>query len=713
MPPRLFRGGFFLSEFWDNFFCLNYSNYTLILVVLGVFVIYWQNNTYKRVKLQNTNEFMDCLNFRIPIKMRTLILISFLFFAFECTAQKSNSVSKVSESLYNEAKNNAQAGDRAKAIIQLNKVLKNDPSYFMAYFGLADIYHETAESNLEKEALEKGLKVSADRFPPGYRFLAELLYGKAEYGEALKNMEHYSSLKKPMNVEENRLLESCRFAVKAVESPVAFHPENAGLSINSTEDEYWPSLNGEGNALVFTRLIKADIDGRKLAFPQEDFFVSRKDSAGWQKSTPLGPPINTVENEGAQCISADGRLLFFTGCGRSDGLGSCDIYMSVRQKGAWSVPVNLGAPVNGSSWDSQPSVSADGRWLFFTSNRVDGKGKMDIWKARKLGVSPEGFPVYGNVTNLTDVNTPGNELSPFIHADGKTLYFASDFWPGMGGKDLFFIKSDSTIRSSPRNLGYPVNTTGDEEGLVVEVSGERSWYTSNLNSFGGRDIFSFLMPEGIKPDPVSWVKGKVVNRKTGQLIPADIVLNDLVSGGLIQHLYPFETDGDFLFCLPSGRNYGLNISSEGYLFHSENFNLLEAYNRQQPMTLAIGLDPIETGKTTILQNIFFNTDSFNIKPESKVQLHEMVDFMGKNPNLVIEIGGHTDTQGSEVYNLTLSEKRAEAVVQYLNGNGISATRLKSKGYGFSVPLTGNSTEEGRAQNRRTEFKILESKTIDK
>jgi outer membrane protein OmpA-like peptidoglycan-associated protein len=640
-------------------------------------------------------------------------IIILVLIGFNSIGQNVKSLSSKTESLYKEANDLAQAGDSRKAIDALQRILKNDPQYYLAWFGLADLYHETRERQLEKEALVNGLKVGSDKYPNGYKYLATLLYSEASYSDALKNIESFTRLKNQLTADENRLFESCRFAAKAIESPVPFHPENAGPGINTIEDEYWPSLNGEANSLVFTRLIAYDKEGRKLILPQEDFYVSRKDSSGWQKSTPLGPPINTSENEGAQCISADGRLLFFTGCGRSDGLGSCDIFMSVKIKGVWSEPVNLGAPVNGSSWDSQPSVSADGRWLFFTSNRVGGKGKMDIWKARKLGVSPEGFPVYGNVTNLTDVNTPGNELSPFIHADGKTLYFASDFWPGMGGKDLFFIRSDSTNGSSPRNLGYPVNTSGDEDGLVVEVSGERGWYTSNSKGFGGRDIYSFRMPEEIKPDPVSWVKGKVVNSKTGQLIPADIVLNDLVSGGLIQHLYPFETDGDFLFCLPSGRNYGLNISCEGYLFHSENFNLLEAYNRQQPKTLAIGLDPIETGKTTILRNIFFNTDSFNLKPESKVQLQEMVDFMRKNPNLVIEIGGHTDTQGSEVYNLTLSEMRAEAVVQYLIGNGISATRLKSKGYGFSVPLTENSTEEGRAQNRRTEFKILESKTRDK
>ena len=639
--------------------------------------------------------------------MRRIILgISLFFVIFDCIAQDNNTLNKKAETLYNEAKINAQAGDKVKAISLLNQVLKTDPQYYMAFFGLADIYHETREHQLERDALINGLKISSDRFPNGYKFLAEFFYAEAAYADALKNIKHYGLLKKTLTLDENRLLESCYFAAKALETPVSFNPANAGEAINSSEDEYWPSLNGEANALVFTRLISHDNAGRKISYPQEDFYVSRKDSIGWQKAIPIGPPVNTGENEGAQCISADGRLLFFTGCGRPDGLGSCDIYMSVRQKGKWSEPVNLGSPVNTNSWESQPSVSADGNWLFFVSNRPGGKGKMDIWRAEKLGISPDGYPVYGKIINVESVNTSGNELSPFIHADGKTLYFASDFWPGMGGNDLFFVKLDSSKTSIPQNLGYPVNTSGNEEGLVVEVSGERAWYTANNKGYGGRDIFTFALPEKLKPQSVSWVKGKVTDRKTGRLVFPDIVLNDVVKNCLVQHSYPIENEGEFLFCLPSGHNYGLNISKEGYLFHSENFNLLESNDRLKPMILNIALDPIETGKTTILKNIFFETDSFSLKPESKGQLVEIIDFMNKNPGLVIEISGHTDRQGSENYNLVLSARRADAVVKYLCKNGVSPVRLKSKGYGFSIPVSDNSTEEGRAQNRRTEFKIL-------
>ena len=638
--------------------------------------------------------------------MRYFVII-FLFFTFEGFTQNHKALNRNVESLYIQAKGLAQAGDRVKAISLLRQILKADPQYYMAFFGLADIYHETGELKLEREALINGLKSGADQFPAGYKYLAELYYKNAEYPEALKNIEQYCRLKNPLTIAENRLLESCRFATNAMKSPVSFQPVNAGDSINTNADEYWPSLNGEANSLVFTRLVKMDKEGRKLAYPQEDFYVSNKDALGWRKATDLGPPVNTEENEGAQCISADGRLLFFTGCGRSDGLGSCDLYMSVKQRGKWSEPVNLGDPVNTNFWESQPSVSADGKWLYFTSNRKGGKGNMDIWRAEKIGVSPVGYPVYGKVTNLNVVNTSGNELSPFIHADGKTLYFASDFWPGMGGKDLFFIRTDSVNLQSPQNLGCPLNTSANEEGLVVEVSGERAWFTYNNKGFGGRDIFTFLVPETIKPKPVPWVKGRITDRNTGQLIFADITLKDLIVNRLVCHMYPFENEGEFLFCLPSGPNYGLNISKEGYLFHSENFNLLGETSRYQPVNLEIQLDPIEQGKSTILKNIFFATDSFRLKPESQIQLSEIIGFLVNNPGLIIEIGGHTDHQGSENYNMVLSTKRADAVVQYLFEHGIQLSRLKSKGYGFSVPRGDNSKEEGRALNRRIEFKILE------
>ena len=623
------------------------------------------------------------------------------------SGQSSASLKQKVEVIYNEARIKAQTGETEKATELLQQILKMNQNYYLAHFALADIYHESRKSELEIAELIRGLKLSGNEFPKGFKYLAQALYEREDYEEALKNIEHYSLINKNLSGEENRLLESCRFSSKAFQDSVSFKLKNVGEGVNTGEDEYWPCLNAESDELVFTRLLKFDKNGQKLSLPQEDLFLSKKVSGIWQKAVPFGPPVNSPDNEGAQCISADGRLLFFTGCGRSDGQGSCDIYMSVRKEGKWSEPVNLGPPVNTSAWESQPSVSADGRLLYFTSNRNGGKGKMDISRAEKVGISPDGFPVYGKVINLEGLNTPGDELSPFIHADGKTLYFASDYWPGLGGKDLFCVKIENGKTTVPQNLGYPINTSADEEGMVVEIAGEQGWFTSNHTGFGGCDIFTFPLSEKARPQTVSYVKGKVIDNKTKKTLIPDIKLYDLTANQIIQHIYPIENEGEFLLCLPLGMNYGLTIEKEGYLFCSNNIDLGRTYSRTDPMSLVIGLDPVEPGMITILNNIFFETDSFDLKSQSKSQLDEIAAFMNKNPGLVIEIGGHTDNKGSELHNNELSQKRAVSVVRQLIDQGISQSRLKSKGYGFSKPVADNSTEEGRAINRRTEFKILE------
>ncbi len=634
-----------------------------------------------------------------------LCLLSLILAIFFCSLYAQNPKnSKKIDALYNNAKERAQAGERGKAIELLFQILKLDSSYYQARFALADIYHETGKTDLEIDNLRSGLKNSGNSFAPAFKFLAQALYSKGIYNEAFENIRRYEQVKKSLDPEEKHLLESCSFAKDAVLNPVPFCPENIGEGVNTAEDEYWPCLDAAGKELIFTRLLKYSSDGKKLPFPQEDLYYSVKDSVKWLKSIPL-TSVNTPENEGAQCISADGKLLFYTACGRSDGLGSCDIYMSVRKNGNWSQPVNLGAPVNSGAWETQPSISADGHYLYFTSNRKGGKGKMDIWRAEKIGITPGGFPVYGKVFNMEGINTPGDDLSPFIHADGKTLYFASDYWPGMGGKDLFLSKIENDKTSVPVNLGYPINTLGDEFGMIVDTEGKNAFFTSDNK--GERDIFSFYLPQHVLPEKVSYVKGKVFDKKTGVTLLPDIHLFNLSSSQELQHIYPFENEGEFLLCLPLGKNYGLSIEKDGYLFCSKNFNLEHSYSKAEPLNLKIGLDPVEPGKVTVLNNIFFATDSFNLKSESKPQLNEMFTFLNNNPGWIVEIGGHTDHNGSELYNIQLSAKRAAAVVNYLIEKGMPVERLRSKGYGFSEPVADNSTEEGRAANRRTEFKLIE------
>ena len=644
--------------------------------------------------------------------MKLLVTLALLFILpIGMYAQKTTASQKKTELLYNEALSLSRQGNSVKSAQRLQEALKIDPSFAPAFFALADLSHEAGKQDDELGYLQKGLAISGDSYPSGYKFLAQIFFKKGEYVAALEGMEHFASLKtslkQTLKQEEQLLLESCRFSVYAVNNPVSFQPVDPGPAINTDAQEYWPSLNAEGNDLIFTRLLTKDGNGLNIGNPQEDFYQSRKDSAGhWKKAVPLGLPVNTEENEGAQTLSADGRVLIFTGCGRSDGVGSCDLYISVNQNGSWTVPVNMGEPVNSGAWESQPSLSADGQILYFVSNRRGGKGKMDIWKAVKTSVSPDGIPLFGDVTNVAELNTFGNDHSPFIHPDGKTLYFATDGRPGLGGSDIFMTRLKEERWSEPVNLGYPINTSRNEEGLVVEISGEKAWYTTDRNTGNGRDIYYFTLPAALRPDPVSYLKGTITDASTGLKIGSEIVLSDLKTNKQVINISEMENQGNFLICLPAGKNYGLSVTHKGYLFYSENISLDQGFSKLSPKEENIRLQPIVPGAFTTLKNIFFETKSWKLKLESTAQLDEMARFMLLNPEVVMEVTGHTDHVGTEAYNLELSRNRAEAVVAELKKRNIAPWRLSSKGMGFAVPVGDNNTEEGRSANRRTEFKVL-------
>lgn len=638
------------------------------------------------------------------------LLLAFLSFCWICgqiVAQNATSISKKSTALYRQALQLSQEGNSLKSVQLLKDILSIDSTFYMAWFALADLSHEAAKPEDEIGYLRKGLSLAGDSYPAGYKFLAEVSFKLGKYPEALSGMNHFAFLKQPLNAEESLLRASCQFAVDAVAHPMSFLPVNAGDSINTHADEYWPSLNAEANELVFTRLQTTGEQGEKLKNPQEDFYIAHLTDSHWNRATALGPPVNSNENEGAQTISADGRWLVFTGCGRADGFGSCDLYLSAFKNGQWSEPINLGEGVNSGSWESQPSISADGQWLYFVSNRKGGKGKMDLWRAQNGGISQQGIPQFGMAVNLSELNTPENDFSPSLHADGTTLYFASEGWPGMGGSDLYVAHLTGNHFSEPVNLGYPLNTSRNETGLFVEVSGEKAWFSSDQNSDHGRDIFWFELPEKLKPKPVSYLKGTIIDAKTGARVSSQLVLTDLLSGKTIQQILPQENEGSFLVCLPAGVDYGLSFSARGYLFASEHIPLLAGFSKDHPRELEVKLTPIEVGASTHLKNIFFATDSWQLKEESRTQLDEMKQFLTLHPNLVMEVIGHTDHVGTERYNLELSEKRAKAVAEALKAMKIAPYQIRFKGVGYAFPIGDNETEEGRGLNRRTEFVVKE------
>jgi outer membrane protein OmpA-like peptidoglycan-associated protein len=501
-----------------------------------------------------------------------------------------------------------------------------------------------------------------------------------------------------------RIIANAEFAIHALKNPVPFNPINLGPNINSEYDEYLPSLTTDEKTLVYTIQIpkKYYTPGLNDQF-QEDFFYSKSVNGNWTYAQNMGKTVNTETNEGAQSISPDGRFLYFTACGRQDCIGECDLYYSKWLGTEWSKPMNMGRTVNTISFDSQPSVSSDGKTLYFASTR-DGNQSPDIWVTIK-----DKNGVWGKPEKLgSEINTSGTEQFPFIHPDNTTLYFASNGFPGMGGSDIFMSKKDAKGNwTKAVNLGYPINTDGNEMSMIVNAAGNTAYFASNRDGgYGKQDIYAFELYDAVRPTKVTYLKGIVTDENTKVKLNAQFELIDLETKAVIVQSESDEKTGDFLVSLPTGKNYALNVSKEGYLFYSENFSLKET-NNSEPYLMNVELKPIGVGETVILKNIFFETNSFKLKNESFAELEKLVDFLTKNSKLKIEISGHTDNTGNAELNQKLSTNRAKSVYDYLITKLIAKERLSFKGYADTQAIATNDTEEGKALNRRTEFKIVE------
>lgn len=586
-------------------------------------------------------------------------------------------------------------GEIEMAIQELNAVLTIDPKHTNARWMLGDIYFN--KKDYEKAITQYKLILSNDPKAPKliYSYVGEAYFYQQKYEEAIPYFDKYLAFTdinpatRPKNVQ---MKNSCEFAKVAIKSPLPFNPVNIGDGVNSENSEYLPYFTADGNLLFFTRLLNG----------QEDIYVAeRQDSSSWKKATSLSTLVNSKDNEGAHGVSADGKFLFFTACNRPYGLGSCDIMYSISNGKEWSKAEFIGSPINSASWESQPSFSADGRYLFFTSDRPGGYGGKDLWVST-LGANYQ----WSKPENVgPEINTAADEQSPFIHADGVTLYFSSNGHPGFGGHDLFMAKKINGKWTAVKNLGYPINTSGHDGSLMVSLNGKKAFYASDRkDGFGKLDIYSFDLPEIDRPNQVSYVKAKVVDKKTNQPIDVNYSFIDIETKTPIQNGITLK-DGSFLATLPAGKDYALNINKKGYLFYSENYNFKENFV-DKPYELSVSLSPIEIGGTTILRNVFFDLDKYELQPKSYVELDKLVQLLKENPTLKVELIGHTDNQGSKSYNQTLSENRAKAVVAYLTSKGIANDRMKPKGMGDTQPISTNATEEGRALNRRTELKIV-------
>jgi outer membrane protein OmpA-like peptidoglycan-associated protein/Tol biopolymer transport system component len=644
---------------------------------------------------------------------KTLILICILFVANLTFAQrpKLSTTSKKAITYFEKGNEYFDTKRIADAIGAFEEAVKIDSNFLEAHTFLGDLYLDMNKPEKAIPQYLSAIRINPDYFPQTYYNLGKAEMQTDRFEEAKGHFEKamsYSTLPPVMVAKVKKLILNSTFAAEAKKNPLPFKPINLGDSINTKAPEYCPAITADEKTCYYTVLgpnprYRAGSNGFGVPRYQEDIYSSENKNGKWNKGKSISDLVNTADNEGALCISADGQTLYYTVCNRVDDYGSCDIYVVRKNGDAWGNPVNIGAPINSEKFESQPSLSADGMTLYFTSNRAGGFGKADIWKSTKLENGEWGAPV-----NLgPKINTPESEQSPFIHADGKTLYFTSSGLTGMGEDDFFLSRMDNNGEwTTARNLGYPINSIASERSLVINAMGTKGYFASErLGGFGEYDLFYFELPKEIKPLKVSYVKGKIYDSESKKEVHAKLELIDLKTSKVVAVAYSDKVNGDFLICLPTDKDYALNVSRPGYLFYSENFSLKANTNIKEAMLMDVPLKTIKVGRAVVLKNIFFNTNSYELKEESKAELGKVVSFLTTNPNVKIEIGGHTDDVGNDQSNQILSAKRALAVQDYLIAAGIAKERLSSKGYGETKPIATNATEEGKALNRRTEFVV--------
>lgn len=637
-----------------------------------------------------------------------LLSCSLLLFTQRSFAQPSAKATAKAVTLCKKAKQFVNTHDFVKAHDCLMQALQKDPQYSDTYIIMGDIYNFKLQFDSASICYNKAISLIGNPDPMLYYIAANAGVDAGLYESALNNYELFlktGTRYSDMFGEVSKNIANCKFGIEAMKHPKKFKLQNLGPNVNSPWDESLASLTADEVFLIYTvNHPKDEHTNCAFCLNEEDLYVSEKKEQQWQPRYPMGAPIKTGYNEGAQCISPDGNYLLYTMCNADYGLGSCDLYWSKKIGSKWSRPRNFDAPVNSSAWESQPSMASDGKTIFFVSSRAGGYGGMDIWKTT---MKSEG--VFTEPVNLgPTINTAGDDAAPFIHSDGRTLYFASNGRVGMGGYDLYYstLQEDDTW-SEPQNLGYPINTPADEINIFINAAGTVAYMASDKDGgYGGLDLYSFDLDESLRPNPVTYIKGVVRDAVSGQPLPATIELIDLNTKKTLTNTTSDAETGEFLACIQTGSNVLLNVSNPQYPFYSENFRIKKSYTEIAPFIKDIELQRADIGTTVVLENIFFAFDQSELQAESYVELDKLVDYLQHN-NVKIEIRGHTDDQGTDEYNDKLSENRAKSVYNYLISKQIPASRLSYHGYGKRFPIADNTTEHGRATNRRTEFRIVQ------
>lgn len=615
------------------------------------------------------------------------------------------------------------AEDYERALPLFLAVLEKDPENSNLRFKIGVCYLNSAS---EKNKAESFLEPASANVTENYRdgsvkekkaplqtwlYLGQAYHFNYKFDQAISAFEKFKGFlgdkDSAMILRVDRSMEMCRNGKELVANPVNIKVENLG-GINTAYPDYSPVISADESVLIFTSRRPGTTGGKTDPLdgkPFEDLYVSTKNGGSWGLAQSIGTSINSGGHEATIGLSVDGQQLFIY----KDDNGDGNIYISTLNGKDWSVPVKMSDNVNSKAHDPSASLSADGNSLYFSSDREGGFGGHDIYRSVKL---PNGQ--WSKPTNLGPaINTPYDEDAPSIQADGVTLYFSSRGHKSMGGFDIFFSKlGEETGWSTPENVGHPVNTTDDDLFYVPTADNTHAYYSSfkHEGGVGEKDIYRLTFPDRTET-PLTVLSGELVSIYGGVPEEAEITVTDVETGDLIGTYRPNAATGKYVMVLQSGKNYNITYQAKNYLFQSDNVNVSDT-TAYIVINRAVQLEPLKVGQKLTVRNIFFATGKSELQPESKKELDKLYEIMQTFPGVVVEISGHSDARGSDELNLKLSQKRAEAVVNYLAGKGIARNRMRAIGHGESKPIAVNYDKDnkpnfqGMALNRRFEFTVL-------
>ncbi|MCU0416061.1 MAG: OmpA family protein [Cytophagaceae bacterium] len=642
--------------------------------------------------------------------------------------------------LIKEAENALKNDKKEEALALYLKAHAKNPSNALTNYQIGTLYIKVSNTPLKSlPYLEKAFQLNS-KVKDDLPFFLGLSYQmNLKFDEAIQTFTQYRSTiptSDPRYKKISRYIEECQTGKTLVAQPVPVKVENLGNLINGEFFDFAPVISADEQVMIFTsrRPGSLGVLDPTTGMYNEDIYISTKVNGKWSTPKNMGSVVNTENHDASIGLSADGKTLFIY----RDGTGLGDIYFCTRTKDdTWSKPRPIEGEVNNRNFNEKDvAISPDNSLLFFSSNRDGGFGGLDIYMVQK---DQNGF--WGKPVNLgPEINTAEDEAGPFMDFDGRTLYFSSKAHEGMGGFDIFQTVFDSTAQkwTKPLNLGYPINTPFNDIYFVLSGDGSHGYYAaSREDSYGQLDIYRISMPprkdrdELIKKmmkmnlvveepkvvEPIATtnttvypvrLKGVIKDAASGLPIAAQIQLTD--AKGVVVSSTTTTADGLYSFEISNSQmsNYTITGQKNGYSYDTKSVSIPANGPNRQELTQNLAIKKLEVGNVFVLRNIYFDFDQSTIKSESERELQILLKMLQDNPSLKIEIGGHTDSKGSDSYNESLSKRRAQAVVQWLVNKGISRDRLSAKGYGESTPLASNDDEEdGREINRRTEFKIIQ------